>query len=410
MELPLGSAETFRNCNVRPHHNERLVAASRLDGKGIPVEKFRRPPPRRVPSAYPPRPKEALLTASQRSAGGRQAGRTTLATIAASAGVSVATVSKVLNGREDVAADTRALVEELLRQHAYVSPAARRSAGAGTTVELIVHGGFGAYATQVLEGVVHAGAEAGASIVVGQVDDEHLPGESARSWARRLASSGRAGLIVVTGALTSAHIDALALTGVPLVVLDPMSLPRVEVTSIGSTNFAGGMTATQHLLGLGHRRIGYVGGPPGSGCNQARLHGYRAALESAGIPADPALVEGGHFTYDVGLRAGAQLLDLPCRPTAVVGGNDTIALGVIEAARLRGLRVPADLSVTGFDDTELARMASPPLTVVRQPLREMGRVALKTVLQLAAGETLDSHHVELATELVVRSTTGPPGR
>jgi LacI family transcriptional regulator len=328
--------------------------------------------------------------------------------IAASAGVSVATVSKVVNGREDVSPDTRALVEELLRRHAYVPPSARRSAAAGTIVELIVHGGFGAYSTQVIEGVVRAGAEAGASIVIGQVEDDGLPAGTPHGWARRLASSGRSGVIIVTGALTSAHIDALALTGLPLVVLDPMSLPRVEVTSIGSTNFAGGMTATQHLLGLGHRRIGYVGGPPGSGCNQARLHGYRAALESAGIPADPDLVHNEHFHYDVGLRAGARLLDLPDRPTAVVGGSDTIALGIIEAARLRGLRIPADLSVTGFDDTELARMASPPLTVVRQPLREMGRVALKTVLQMAAGVALDSHHVELATELVVRSTTGPP--
>jgi LacI family transcriptional regulator, galactose operon repressor len=343
------------------------------------------------------------------SAGGRQTGRITLAQIAASAGVSVATVSKVVNGRQDVAADTRALVEELLREHAYVPPSARRSVNAGATVELIIHGRFGAYATQVLEGVVLAGAEMGASIAIGQVDDDQRPAGSPQGWARRLATSGRAGVVVVTGALTSAHIDALALTGVPLVVLDPMSLPRVEVTSVGSTNFAGGLSVTQHLLGLGHRRIGYIGGPPGSGCNQARLHGYRAALENAGIPADPALVLGGHFTFDVGLRAGAQLLDRPDRPTAVVGGCDPIALGVIEAARLRGLRVPEDLSVTGFDDTELARMASPPLTVVRQPLREMGRVAVKTVLQMAAGKSLDSHHVELATELVVRSTTAPPG-
>jgi LacI family transcriptional regulator len=273
-----------------------------------------------------------------------------------------------------------------------------------------VHGEFGAYATQVIEGVVHACEEAGASVVVSQLGEDRLPAGSPEGWARRLASSGRAGVIVVTGALTSAHIDALALTEVPLVVLDPMSLPRVEVTSVGSTNFAGGLAVTQHLLALGHRRIGYVGGPPGSGCNQARLHGYRAALENAGITADPALVHNEHFRYDVGVRAGARLLDLPDPPTAVIGGSDTIALGVVEAARMRGVRVPTELSVTGFDDTELARMASPPLTVVRQPLREMGRVAVKTVLQMAAGETLDSHHVELATELVVRSTTAPPAR
>jgi LacI family transcriptional regulator len=246
--------------------------------------------------------------------------------------------------------------------------------------------------------------------VVGPLDDRSLSGATPQAWARRLVAAGRAGVIVVTGALTQAHVDALSLTGVPLVLMDPLNLPRAEVTSVGSTNFAGGMSVTQHLIDLGHRRIAYVGGPPTAGCNQARLHGYRAALETAGITALPEFVRGGGFHYDVGRRAGEELLDLDPRPTAIVGGSDTIALGIMEAARVRGLRIPDQLSVTGFDDTELATMAAPPLTVIRQPLREMGRVALKTVLQMAAGEALDSHHVELATELVVRSSTGPPGR
>nr|WP_142056717.1 LacI family DNA-binding transcriptional regulator [Pseudonocardia kunmingensis] len=343
----------------------------------------------------------------ERPAARRPAARATLATIAASAGVSVATVSKVVNGRDDVAAGTRALVEELLRRHDYVPPSTRRPSTAPATVELLIHGAFGAYSTQVIEGLVHAGAEAGASVVVGALDDR-LSGTTPQAWARRLAAAGRVGVIVVTGALTQAHIHALALAGVPLVLMDPLNLPRAEVTSVGSTNFAGGMTATQHLIGLGHRDIAYVGGPPTAGCNQARLHGYRAALETAGITARPEYVHGEDFSYDVGRRAGAALLDLPARPTAIVGGSDTIALGIMEAARVRGLRIPDELSVTGFDDTEVATMAAPPLTVIRQPLREMGRVALKTVLRLAAGERLDSHHVELATELVVRSTTAPP--
>jgi LacI family transcriptional regulator len=322
--------------------------------------------------------------------------------------VSVATVSKVVNGRDDVAADTRALVQELLRRHSYVPPSARRAVSASTTVELLIHGNFSAYSTEVIEGVVQAGTESGVAIVLGRLDDRRLPGDSPQAWARRLAAAGRTAVIVVTGALTGAHVAALARAGLPLVVIDPMNLPRAEVTSVGSTNFAGGMTVTQHLLGLGHRRIAYIGGPPTSGCNQARLHGYRAALESAGIPADPALVTNDNFTYEAGLRAGAQLLDLPVRPTAIVGGSDAVAIGVLEAARRLGLRIPDDLSITGFDDTELATMASPPLTVVRQPLREMGRVALRSVLRMASGEALDSHHVELATELVVRSTTGRP--
>ena len=351
----------------------------------------------------------ATLGALERTARRRHAGRTTLATIAASAGVSVATVSKVVNGREDVAPNTRALVEELLRRHDYVPPSARRAHVAATTVELLITGPFGAYNTQVIEGIVHAGAETGAAVVVGKLDEQRLPGGgSPQAWARGLAAAGRAGVIVVTGALTRRHIDALAQVGVPLVAIDPLNLPPADVSSVGSTNFAGGMAITQHLIGLGHERIAYVGGPPGSGCDQARLHGYRAALETAGITPRPEYVRGGQFSYEIGRREGAHLLDLPSRPTAIVGGADAVALGIMEAARVRGLRIPDELSVTGFDDTELATVASPPLTVIRQPLREMGRVALKTVLQLAAGEALDSHHVELATELVVRSTTAPP--
>jgi LacI family transcriptional regulator len=317
-------------------------------------------------------------------------------------------VSKVVNGREDVAAGTRAHVEELLRAHEYLPPSARRAPAAPTTVELLLRGPFAAYTTQLVEGIVDAGAETGTAIVVGRLDERRLPPASAPEWARQLAGAGRIGVIVVTAALTSSHIDALALARLPLVVIDPVNLPRTEVTSVGSTNFAGGLTVTRHLLELGHERIAYVGGPRSSGCNQARLHGYRAALENAGISPHPDLVRNDDFSYDVGRAGGGELLDLSNRPTAIVGGSDTIALGVMEAARARGLRVPDDLSVTGFDDTELATMASPPLTAIRQPLREMGRVALKTVLQMAAGTPLDSHHVELATELVVRGTTGPP--
>jgi LacI family transcriptional regulator len=119
-------------------------------------------------------------------------------------------------------------------------------------------------------------------------------------------------------------------------------------------------------------------------------------------------VRPGEFTFQTGVLGAAELLDLFEPPTAVFAGNDEIALGVIETARTRGLCIPEELSVVGFDDTLLARMASPPLTTVRQPLREMGGVALRTALRLADGEKLESHHIELATELVVRTSTAPP--
>jgi LacI family transcriptional regulator len=138
------------------------------------------------------------------------------------------------------------------------------------------------------------------------------------------------------------------------------------------------------------------------------MHGYRAAMEAAGVPVPEEYVRTGHFRYQDGVDEGAVLLDLPQPPTAVFAGSDETAAGVIEAARARGLRIPADISVVGFDDTQVARLVSPPLTTVRQPLREMGGVALRTAMRLAAGEKLDSHHVELATELVVRRSTAPP--
>ncbi|WP_406313310.1 substrate-binding domain-containing protein [Streptosporangium sp. NBC_01639] len=332
--------------------------------------------------------------------------RATLATVAASAGVSVATVSKVLNGRDDVSPVTRSLVESLLEQHDYVAPPQRRRGDAAVpdTIEVELDADLNAYSTEIVQGAVQAGAEADAAIVV----SIRTNADRAGAWARGLVTAGRRALIAITSELTAGQLAALSRVRLPLVVIDPLNLPQTRgVTSVGSTNFAGGLAATQHLLTLGHRRIAYLGGPATAACNQARLHGYRAAMEAAGAPVPPGHVRAGHFHYQDGVTGGAVLFDLPEVPTAVFAGCDDIALGVLEAARARGLRVPEDLSIVGFDDTQVARMASPPLTTVRQPLREMGGVAVRTALRLAAGERVDSHHVELATELVVRGSTAP---
>jgi LacI family transcriptional regulator len=336
--------------------------------------------------------------------------RPTLATVAASAGVSVATVSKVLNGRSDVAEATRKTVQEVLQQHDYVrSTPQRTDTAAHPTVQVEVDGALNAYHSEVVQGVIDAGSQLGVDIVVGSHVGERggRRGEPPAAWARWLAASGRRGVIAVTSRLTAEHLTALSRAKMPLVVVDPMNMPRAKVTSVGSTNFAGGLLATQHLLGLGHRRIGYIGGPKTAACNHARVHGYRAAMESGGAPILPEYVTTGFFDYETGAAMGAFMLDLPEPPTAIFAGCDEIALGVIEAARTRGLSVPRDISLVGFDDTQLARMAAPPLTTVRQPLREIGGVALRTALRLAMGEVIESHHVELATALIVRGSTAP---
>ncbi|MEV7806970.1 substrate-binding domain-containing protein [Microbispora sp. NPDC088329] len=329
--------------------------------------------------------------------------RATLATVAASAGVSVATVSKVLNGRSDVAPETRSLVLSLLEEHDYVAPPQRRSEAAPDTIEVEFDADLNAYSTEIVQGAVQAGADLDVAVVVSIRRNADRTG----GWARDLVTAGRRALVAVTGELSSGQLAALARARLPLVVIDPLNLPRARVTSVGSTNFAGGLAATEHLLALGHRRVAYLGGPATAACNQARLHGYRAAMEAAQVPVPPAYVRTGTFHYQDGMAGGAALLDLPEQPTAIFAGCDDIALGVLEAARARGLRVPEDLSIVGFDDTQIARMASPPLTTVRQPLREMGAVAVRTALRLAAGERVESHHVELATELVVRGSSAP---
>jgi LacI family transcriptional regulator len=299
----------------------------------------------------------------------------------------------------------RARVESLLRQHEYSSrrAAAVHPNAVTARVELVFANPLNAHSVEVMHGVLEGGTDAGVAVAIS------LGNCRPPSWARDLAVAGRQAVITVVNDLTPDEVRALTRVHLPLVVIDPSEMPRARVTSVGSTNFAGGLAAARHLLALGHRRIAYIGGPPAAAHNQARTQGYRAALETAGLRIPDGYVLPGRFLYQDGLDGLAALLGLPEPPTAVFAGSDETAAGVLEAARARGLRVPQDLSVVGFDDTQVARFSSPPLTTVRQPLREMGQVALRTALRLAAGEKLDSHHVELATELVVRHSTARLG-
>ncbi|HEY0871129.1 MAG TPA: substrate-binding domain-containing protein, partial [Acidothermaceae bacterium] len=189
---------------------------------------------------------------------------------------------------------------------------------------------------------------------------------------------------------------------------DPSGLPSYDVPTIGATNWAGGLSATEHLIELGHRRIGIITGPPRLQCSRARLDGYRAAIEAAGLQVDQDLVHTGDFYHEAGFTGGSRFLDLADPPTAIFASSDQMAFGVYEAARQHGLRVPSDLSVVGFDDLPEAAWTSPPLTTVRQPLAEMGMLAARTVLRMVRGEAIETLRLELATQLVVRESTAAP--
>jgi LacI family transcriptional regulator len=195
---------------------------------------------------------------------------------------------------------------------------------------------------------------------------------------------------------------------IPLAVVDPAGLPAIDVPTVGATNWAGGLSATEHLLSLGHRRIGFIAGPKRLLCSRARLDGYGAGLAAAGLEIDPDLIRQGDFYHESGFAGADALLRLDRPPTAIFASSDQMAFGAYEAVRRRGLRVPDDVSVVGFDDLPESRWASPPLTTVRQPLAEMGLLAARTVLRLAQGEEIETPRVELATELVIRDSSAAP--
>lgn len=328
----------------------------------------------------------------------------TISAIAAEAGVSAPTVSRVLNGRGDVAPATRERIETLIRTHGY----RRRGSRAGGRVgllDLVFNDLDSPWAVEIIRGVEDAAHAAGTGIVVSAI---HRRASSARQWLENVRSRASDGAILVTTDLDPALNAELRELHVPAVVIDPVGFPDLDTPTIGATNWAGGLSATEHLIHLGHRRIAFVAGRPELWCSRARLDGYRAGLETAGFTVDNGLVVPGEFGYESGFRAGERLFDLAEPPTAVFAASDQMALGVYEALRRRGLKVPGDVSVVGFDDLPEVRWSSPSLTTVRQPLADMGRLAVRTVQRLVRHETIESPRVELATELIVRDSTATP--
>ncbi|MGY1619434.1 LacI family DNA-binding transcriptional regulator [Geodermatophilus sp. SYSU D00691] len=326
----------------------------------------------------------------------------TIAAIAAEAGVSVPTVSRVLNGRADVAAHTRERVEQLLRQHGYQRRGSRPRA---QLLDLVFNDLDSPWAVEIIRGVEEAAHAEGVGTVVSAI---HRRASDTREWLENVSARASDGAVLVTTDLDPALHAELKSLHVPAVVIDPAGVPSLDVPTIGVTNWAGGVSATEHLTGLGHRRIGFVAGPPTLWCSRARLDGYRAGLQAAGLPFDPELVAEGDFGFESGFRGATGMLGLAEPPTAVFAANDHMALGVYEALRRTGRRVPEDVSVVGFDDLPETRWASPPMTTVRQPLAEMGALAARTVLRLVRGESVVGPRVELATELVVRDSTAAP--
>ncbi|MDX6504385.1 MAG: hypothetical protein QOE29_1510 [Gaiellaceae bacterium] len=334
--------------------------------------------------------------------------RATIRDVAADAGVSIATVSRVLNDSASVAPETRAAVMKAIEQRSFIARRRRaRPSSLQNVVAVRCPYVLTDYFGVVLSAVARSLRQHGKRLVLSaEAEDGNEP-----SISELLLSETTEGAILILPPEPAEALTALREQGYPFVVLDPRTPLPADVAAVSAAHLPGSRAATKHLIELGHTRIAAIAGPDEWLASDGRLVGYRAALAAAGSLAPKELVRvGGEPTIENGLAAARALLDLPQPPTAIVAFNDKMAVGAVQAAQERGLRVPADLSIVGFDDLDLSRVVVPALTTVRQPLDEMARIAVALLMRLIDGQEIDTLHVELATELIVRASTAPPPR
>lgn len=333
--------------------------------------------------------------------------RPTIAEIAAEAGVSIPTVSKVINQRPDVAKATRQRVEQIILERGFVSSRAASSLRRGRSeqVDIVIQDFNTYYAFEIVRGAEEAmlGTNVRLSLTVIHNNPHHE-----QKWFQKLADGSTEGAILILVDNYSPYIRELFRLNIPFVVVDRLGELNLDIPSVGSTNWSGGKLATEYLLSLGHRRVAAIPGYPHYSSTKERVSGYRAALEEYGIPFNPDYVRYGNFHPLSAYHEALKLFDLPEPPTAIFAGNDDQALGVYKAARERDIYIPRDLSVIGFDDMYYSQHVVPALTTIRQPLLEMGRTAGSMILRLIKKLPIDSIRVELATTLIERESCAPP--
>lgn len=325
--------------------------------------------------------------------------RITLAEIADRASVSISSVSKVLNGRPGISPTNRRRIEALLQEYGY-SP--RGPAPFAKVIEVVFYELDTEWMIEVLMGVESVAQERGCRIMLTPSQDLQNP---ARGWIDEVVQRRPAGVILLFSGPTADQVAQLRSRSIPFVVVDPAGDPEPGMPYVGSQNWSGGLAATEHLIGLGHRRIAVITGREDQLFARARLAGYVSAMHGAGLELRDEYVRHGSFHVEDGVQQGRALLALPEPPTAIFAGSDLQALGVYEAASERGLQIPEDLSIVGYDDLRLARWSGPPLTTVHQPVRDMAMTATRIVLE---PNLRGQSRVDLAIRLIVRQSTAAP--
>lgn len=336
------------------------------------------------------------------------AGGPTLAVVAREAGVSVPTASKVVNGREDVAPETRRRVTEALDRLGYVRRPRFDASKAPGLVDLVVHSLDSSWSGAVLHGVEKAAHEAGLEVVVSAGPNRARGNRPERGWLDKLTARGSSGVLFNVAELSPSQYAWLNHHRIPYVLLDPAHEPPAGVVSVGAANWQGGVSAAEHLLALGHRRIAVIAGHRRTLGTGARVAGYRSALAAAGVRHRAEYVRHAGVDEATARLRTHELLDLPEPPTAVFVCSDRMALGVFAALAEREVRVPDDMSVVGFDDLPEARWVAPGLTTVRQPVGEMAATALRLLVRMMHGERPEGTRTELSTRLVRRGSTAAP--
>ncbi len=333
--------------------------------------------------------------------------RLTIADIAAAAGVSMPTVSRVLHQRPDVSPETRERVLRVIEAHGYVSNRTTHPPKETATklIDLIISGQLDSeYYLEVIHGIDERLNRTGRRLALFTMHNEKRLVED---WQAHLAQRCPEGVLLLAHSEQFSYIEALRKLQIPFVAVGDSRELGPDVPSVGATNWRGSLMATEYLLSLGHRRIATISGIPFHLTSKARLAGYRSALEAAGMTPEPELIRQGDFRHTSGHSQTLALLALPEPPTAIVAGCDIQATGIYRALSEHGMQVPHDMSIIGFDDIPSTEWMSPPLTTIRQPLREMGSIAVDLLLQQIDGEPLTSLRVELATSLVIRQSCAP---
>ncbi|HUN07676.1 MAG TPA: LacI family DNA-binding transcriptional regulator [Aggregatilineales bacterium] len=330
----------------------------------------------------------------------------TIVDVAKAAGVSYSTVSRVFSGYEFVNEETRERVVEAANKLGYVVNLQARSLAGGRSniVGLLAPGLDNGYITEIVSGIDQELAQHGLDLML--YTTHRYPGKEA-FYVKTIANGLVDGLILLVPLVTTNYIQALPRQDFPYVLIDQTNSTS-NSPSVDATNWQGAYDATTYLIKLGHRRIGFITGYLELSSATERLDGYRAALQHHRIPLDENLTVMGDYLTTGGYAGAQKLLNLAERPSAIFASNDLEAIGVMNAAHQRGLRIPGDISIIGFDDIPQASLVYPRLTTVRQPLVQIGQVAVRLLLERIDTPEKDARRVTLSTELVIRESCAPP--